>query len=349
MSSVRVICITAALLVASGAAASAGTPACPGHPDAIGTSRTLVVDPAEHRLVGTMQYRESLPLEDKEVVLTFDDGPIPPRTTAILDILAANCVKATFFTVGQMAKAHPETLKRIHAEGHTIGTHTQTHPMRFRHLSDEKAQQEVESGIASAAAALNDPSAVAPFVRFPGLGRTDAIEDYLKSRSLMTWSADFPADDWWPISGKTVMQRALDRLEAKGKGILLLHDIHDRTVDALPGLLRELKARGYRIVHVVPATPDRPKTPTVSAQWMLRGTADHMSAPGATRTAAAETHIGTDAQPGPPLASASKADGPPAPVTRKRVASRKKHSWRHAPRARRLHQARHDQSRRATW
>src|SRR5262249_52269043 len=148
-----------------------------------------------------MQYRESLPLEDKEVVLTFDDGPAPPHTTAVLDILAANCVKATFFIVGQMAKAHPAVLKRIHDDGHTIGTHTQTHPMRFRHLSDARAQQEVEAGIASTAEALNDPAAVAPFVRFPGLGRTDAIEHYLASRSLMTWSADFPADDWRHISG----------------------------------------------------------------------------------------------------------------------------------------------------
>jgi len=347
MSSVRVICTTAALLVASGAAALAAAPACPGHPDAIGTSRTLVVDPAEHRLVGTMQYRESLPLEDKEVVLTFDDGPVPPRTTAVLDILAANCVKATFFIVGQMAKAHPETLQRIHAEGHTIGTHTQTHPMRFRHLSGEKAQQEVDTGIASTAAALNDPAAVAPFVRFPGLGRTDAIEDYLKSRSLMTWSADFPADDWWPISGKTVTQRALDRLEAKGKGILLLHDIHERTVDALPGLLRELKARGYRIVHVVPATPDRPKTPTETAQWVLRGTSDQLTPLKATRTASAETKIGTDAQPAAPITTASKADGPPAPtVTRKRVA--RKTALRHKPRVRRIHQARHEKWRHAT-
>src|SRR5215475_7571915 len=107
MSSIRVVCTTVAFVLASGAAALAAEPACPGHPDALGTSRTLVVDPAEHGRIGTMQYRESLPLEDKEVVLTFDDGPIPPRTSAVLDILAANCVKATFFIVGQMATAHP--------------------------------------------------------------------------------------------------------------------------------------------------------------------------------------------------------------------------------------------------
>jgi len=269
-----------------------------------------------------MQYRESLPLEDKEVVLTFDDGPIPPRTTAVLDILAANCVKATFFIVGQMAKAHPDTLKRVYAEGHTIGTHTQTHPMRFSRLSDEKAQQEIETGISSTVAALNDPAAVAPFVRIPGLGRTDAIEDYLKSRSLMTWSADFPADDWRSISGKTVTQRALERLDAKGRGILLLHDIHERTVDALPGLLRELKARGYRIVHVVPATPDRPKTPTEAAQWVPpRGT---------------------------PIAATTKADRPPVPTLTHRRGARTV-ALRHKPHARWIHQAHHETGRHATW
>src|SRR5262245_40937303 len=122
MSSVRVVCTSVALLFASTAIGQTAPASCPGNPTAIGTSRTLVVDPTEHARVGTMQYRETLPLEDKEVVLTFDDGPIPPRTNAVLDILAANCVKATFFIVGQMATAHPAVLKRIREDGHTIGT-----------------------------------------------------------------------------------------------------------------------------------------------------------------------------------------------------------------------------------
>src|SRR6202046_4420842 len=103
---------------------------CPGHPDAIGTSRTLVVDPREHPRIGTMQYHESLPLEDHEVVLTFDDGPLPPRTNHVLDILAAECVKATFFMVGKMATTYPDVARKVLAAGHTIGTHSQTHPLR---------------------------------------------------------------------------------------------------------------------------------------------------------------------------------------------------------------------------
>jgi len=340
MRSLRITTAAAALLVASGIAGHATTPTCPGNPGAIGTSRTLVVDPAEHARVGTMQYRESLPLEDKEVVLTFDDGPIPPRTTAVLDILAANCVKATFFIVGQMATAHPTVLKRIHADGHTIGTHTQNHPAGFRRLSDARAEQEIETGIASTIAALNDPSAVAPFVRFPGLGRTDAIEQYLATRSLMTWSADFPADDWYPISGSNVMKRALDRLEAKGKGILLLHDIHERTVVALPGLLNELKARGYRIVHVVPATANLAKTPTEPAQWVMRGTTGHASPAAAPQATAVQVQDRGGAQ-APEAAAASKVANPPLRVSGRKRAARR-HAGRHVPRMGRNHQAQND-------
>ena len=95
---------------------------CPGHPDAIGTSRTLVVDPREHRLLGTMQYRETLPLRDHEVVLTFDDGPLPRNSNQILEILASQCVKATFFEIGQMAQSFPEGVRKLRDAGHTIGT-----------------------------------------------------------------------------------------------------------------------------------------------------------------------------------------------------------------------------------
>jgi hypothetical protein len=110
---------------------------------------------------------------------------------------------------------------------------------------------------------------LAPFFRIPGLSRTEAVEDYVASQGIQIWSADFPADDWHHISSSRVYDIAMKRLEAKGKGILLLHDIQARTVAALPRILRELKARGYRIVHVVPATPEQPATPTEPQQWQL--------------------------------------------------------------------------------
>ncbi|WP_249119402.1 MULTISPECIES: polysaccharide deacetylase family protein [unclassified Bradyrhizobium] len=242
---------------------------CPGHPDALGTSRTLVVDPRQYPLIGTMQYAKTLPLEDREVVLTFDDGPLPKYSNQILDILAAHCAKATFFLVGRQANANPEGVRKMRDAGHTIATHTQNHPGNMNQLPLDRAQKEIEDGIASITAALGDGTAPAPFYRIPGLGRSDVIEQYAEAKGLQIWSADFPADDWRPVSSQRVYDLAMQRLEAKGKGILLLHDIQARTVAALPRILSDLKARGYRLVHVVPATPDRPATPTEPSQWQL--------------------------------------------------------------------------------
>jgi peptidoglycan/xylan/chitin deacetylase (PgdA/CDA1 family) len=256
------VVLAVALLAAGGAVGAE----CPGNPDALGTSRTIVVDPLEHPRLGSMQYRESLPLEDHEVVLTFDDGPLPPRTNHVLDTLASECVKATFFLVGKMATTYPDVVRRIVAAGHTVGTHSQNHPLRLHKVPLAKAEMEISDGIASVTSVLGEPPA--PFFRIPGLARTAAIDQYLASQNLMTWSADFPADDWTRISPAQVYSRALQRIEANGKGILLLHDIQARTVEALPALLHELKRRGYRIVHVMPATPDRPTTATLPSQWI---------------------------------------------------------------------------------
>jgi len=242
---------------------------CPGHPDALGTSRTLVVDPREHPRIGTMQYPETLPLEDHEVVLTFDDGPLPHNSNQVLDILASQCVKATFFTVGRMAQAYPEGVRKLRDAGHSIGAHTQNHPLSMNRMPVERARQEIDDGIASVKAALGDDAALAPFFRIPGLSRAEGVEDYLASQGIQTWSADFLADDWRHISSSRVYDLAMKRLEEKGRGILLLHDIQARTVAALPRILHELKARGYRIVHVVPATSEQPVTPTEPQQWHL--------------------------------------------------------------------------------
>lgn len=247
---------------------------CPGHPNALGTSRVLVVDPQEHPRIGAMQYKETLPLRDHEVVLTFDDGPVPKYSNQVLQILADECVKATFFTIGRQAKADPEGVRKLAAAGHTVGTHSQNHPLSFNRMTLDQVKPEVDQGIASTAAALNDPSALSPFFRVPGLLRGEAVENYAGTLGLQMWSADFLADDWRSISGTKVYELAIKRLEARGKGILLLHDIHARTVDALPKILTELKAKGYRIVHVVAATPDRPATPTEPDDWLVHRPSD---------------------------------------------------------------------------
>ena len=251
------------------AALPASAADCPGNPAALGTSRTLVVDPNEHPRIGTMQYEETLPLKDHEIVLTFDDGPLPPHSGQVLDLLAAQCVKATFFIIGRMARSFPEGVRRVRDAGHSIGTHTQNHPLSMNRMPIERARQEIDDGIAATQAALGAAGGLSPFFRIPGLLRAEAVEDYLASKGIQTWSADFPADDWRHIPPARVYDLAMKRLEAKGKGILLLHDIQGRTVQALPKILHDLKARGFRIVHVVAATPDRPKTPTEPQDWQL--------------------------------------------------------------------------------
>ncbi len=232
---------------------------CPGHPDALGTSRVLTINPSEFQLIGKINYKHSLPLKDHEVVLTFDDGPIPPYTNSVLDTLAANCVKATYFLVGEMARPRPYLVRRIYNEGHSIGTHSQTHPFAFQRLSMARVEREVDGGIASVDAALGDPKALSPFFRIPGFGRTNAIDHFLENKDLITWSADVDTDDWWRgTTPSALIKRTMRRLNAKGRGIILMHDIHPDTALALPALLKELKKEGYHVVHVV-AAGERPK------------------------------------------------------------------------------------------
>jgi len=263
----KIACLLAAPFALCGSVVAASADECPGNPNALGTSRTIVVDPRDHVRIGMMDYAETLPLRDGEVVLTFDDGPIPPYTTRILDMLAAECVKATYFIVGDMAKEYPALVRRIAEAGHTVGTHSMSHPLRFRALSVERGNAQIDDGIAATAAALGNAGEVAPFFRFPGFGHTAAAHEHAADQGLMVWGADFAADDWHKIGAREVARRALHRLEVRGKGIMLLHDIHQRTVDALPIIFAELKARGFRVVHVVPSTAERPATVTAAADW----------------------------------------------------------------------------------
>ena len=249
------IALIVALAAAAAGALGTATPSraqdCPGNPDALGTSRVLVLE-GEPARIGVMQYPGSLPLADKEVVLTFDDGPVPRYTNQILDILAAQCVKATFFLVGHMAHEYPAAARRVFEAGHTVGTHSEDHPSRFGQLPIERMRREIDRGIADVGAALGDPRDLAPFFRIPGLARSDAVERELAVRSLTVFSTDAVADDWYHrIKPGQIINRAMSRLDKRGKGVLLLHDIHPATVAALPGLLRALKEGGFHVVHVV--------------------------------------------------------------------------------------------------
>jgi peptidoglycan/xylan/chitin deacetylase (PgdA/CDA1 family) len=230
---------------------------CPGNPKALGTSRTLTVETKSFPRIGTMQYRNTLPLNDREVVITFDDGPLPPYSGRVLDALARECVKATYFIVGTMARANPDIVRRIYNAGHTIGTHSQHHPFGLGDLGLKRISSEVDGGIASVQRAVGDPRAVAPFFRIPGLARSRQAEAYLAAQRLSVWSADEVGDDWHRgITSAQIVRKIMTRLEAKGRrGVILLHDIRPATAMAVPALLKELKAKGYKVVHAVPAGP----------------------------------------------------------------------------------------------
>jgi peptidoglycan-N-acetylglucosamine deacetylase len=235
----------------------AGAPAwaenCPGNPDALGTSRTIVVSPEQYQRLGTIQYKDTLPLADHEVVITFDDGPLPPWSNKALDVLQSQCVKATFFIVGEMAQNFPDVVRREYEAGYTIGTHSQNHPLAFERLTGDKLAYQIDAGIASVSTALGDPDDLAPFFRIPGFGRSPVIEAALADRSLVVFSADVDPDDWFRhTSPAQVVQRVMTRLEKRGSGILLLHDIHPWTVAALPELFKQLKEKGFHVVNIVP-------------------------------------------------------------------------------------------------
>jgi peptidoglycan/xylan/chitin deacetylase (PgdA/CDA1 family) len=236
---------------------------------ALGTWRTITVDPATFGRIGTMQYRQTLPLAPKEVVLTFDDGPAPPMTNKVLDVLRDECVRATFFLIGRNARAHPEIVQRIARDGHTVANHTENHPLT--QMSYGYAVQEFDAGFRTLGATLqSEGAAPAPFARFPGLFNVVTVEQHLNAKGVSVLSADFLADDWLPIAPNQILVRALARLEQKGSGILLLHDVQPGTALVLPQLLQELKARGYRIVHIISGTA-APVSPEPAPQTVARG------------------------------------------------------------------------------
>lgn len=253
----RSIAIAAALATAflfGSTVARAEPLPCP-RPGALGTARVLAVDTSKGLFVGTKSYAETLPLRPKEVVLTFDDGPSGKSTEAVLAALAAECVKATFFVIGQQAAAHPALLKRIEGAGHTIAHHSMTHPIMTT-LPFETGRRDIEAGWQTVDRILYGkvgPAPITPFFRFPGFAATPALADWLKDLGVGVFGTDLWGSDWNPMTPDALLAQVLARLEAKGGGIVLLHDIHAHTAAMVPRLLAELKARGYRVVHMVPA------------------------------------------------------------------------------------------------
>ena len=248
--------LAAALIAAQPAAAQTAQP-CPGNTDALSTARIITVDAAATPRVGRKHFPATLPLADREVVLTFDDGPWPGTTPAVLDALRRECVQATFFLVGRNATAHPDLARRELTEGHTVAHPSFRHPLLNR-MAPAAAEAEIDHGFAAVDTALYGHAAKhprTPFFRFPGFAATPGLLNRLEARGIVVFGADLWAGDWTPMSPGQELSQTLERLEATHGGIVLFHDTKRQTAAMLPTFLRSLKAGGYRIVHVVgPAT-----------------------------------------------------------------------------------------------
>jgi peptidoglycan/xylan/chitin deacetylase (PgdA/CDA1 family) len=192
-------------------------------------------------------------LGPKEVVLTFDDGPVPGNTERILETLDDFGVKATFLMVGQMARAYPGIARKVAARGHSIGSHTQNHP-NLAAMSHGAALTEINAGRRSVEAALT-PMKPAPFFRFPYLASTNALRNSLAAQGIVVIDVDIDSKDYFKVGPTVVRAQTMSRVARQGSGIILLHDLHARTAAMLPGLLSDLKARGYKVVHLAPGTP----------------------------------------------------------------------------------------------
>ena len=223
-------------------------------PDALGTSRILGVEASTLPRVGRKQFPGTLPLARGEFVLTFDDGPRPGTTAAVLQALRAQCVKATFFLVGRNAVEHPDLVRRERAEGHTVAHHTWSHPLLTR-MSASAAEAQIDRGFAAVDDVLygkHDAEPRTPFFRFPGFAATPALLDRLQRRDVVVFGADLWASDWIAMSPDSELRLVLQRMEQAGRGIVLFHDTKRQTATTLPALLRAMKARGDHVVHVVP-------------------------------------------------------------------------------------------------
>ncbi|MGY3103444.1 MULTISPECIES: polysaccharide deacetylase family protein [unclassified Bradyrhizobium] len=229
---------------------------CPRQ-DVLGTSRVLEVDAKAYPRVGLNSFRETLPLADHEVVLTFDDGPRPPSTRKVLAALADQCVRATFFLVGKSSAMSPELVRRIAAEGHTIAHHSWSHTMMSK-MTFEQAKKDIDRGIAADETAVKGVYTQSPpsrFFRFPYFDSTPATLEFLHSRGIVVFGADLSAGDWENLTPEQELRTVTERLEVASKGIILLHDAQARTAAMMPAFLRYLHENGYRIVHLVPAGP----------------------------------------------------------------------------------------------
>jgi peptidoglycan/xylan/chitin deacetylase (PgdA/CDA1 family) len=241
-------------------AAAAPAPAQPAraqctNPNALGVARTVEIDTTGGPGFGFEHFKELDFLRDHEVVLTFDDGPWPENTPSVLKTLAEECTTGIFFSIGKHATYYPEILKQVYAAGHTVGTHTWSHAtLTNKKLSEAQRKEEIEKGISAVKWALGGTSPAA-FFRFPALQHPPEMVTYLGTRNIAMFSCDLDSFDFKARNAKQVIDVTMKKVNKLGKGIILMHDFHKHTAEALPELLHQLKAGGYKVVAMRAKAP----------------------------------------------------------------------------------------------
>jgi peptidoglycan/xylan/chitin deacetylase (PgdA/CDA1 family) len=224
------------------------------NPDALGVSRVVEVDTTGGPGFGFEHFKQLDFLTDKEVVLTFDDGPWPVNTPLVLKALEDECTKAVFFPIGKHATYHPEILRQVAAAGHTVGAHTWSHAnLNSKKMTEQLAKDEIEKGFSAVRLALG--AAPSPFFRFPELQHGPAAMAYLGSRNVAIFSCDLDSFDFRAKDAAQIVNTVMTKLDKQGKGIILMHDFQKHTAEALPALLRRLKAGGYKVVQMRAKAP----------------------------------------------------------------------------------------------
>ena len=239
------------------APAPAATAAKCDNPNALGVTRVVEIDTTGGPGFGFEHFKAYDFLKDKEVVLTFDDGPWPGHTPAVLKALAEQCTKALFFPIGKHAGWHPEIMKQVASGGHTVGSHTWSHKDLSK-LSEQEGKDEIEKGFAAVSIALGNKP-VGPFFRFPALRHPPELVKYVGERNIGIFSTDMDSFDFKMRKPEQVVASVMKKLEKHGKGIILMHDFQQATAKAAPDLLMKLKEGGYKVVQVVGKTPVEPK------------------------------------------------------------------------------------------
>jgi peptidoglycan/xylan/chitin deacetylase (PgdA/CDA1 family) len=236
----------------TGSIPAVAPPNCAQQSNVLGIARTVEIDTTGGPGFGFEHFKVHDFLQPGEVVLTFDDGPWPMNTPAVLRALAAQCTKATFFAIGKHSLWHPEILKQVAAQGHTVGTHTWSHATLSKKTVAE-AKDEIEKGISGVRMALG--AAPAPFFRFPSLAHPPELVTYLGERNIGIFSTDMDSFDFKLRKPADMIKSVMTKVAKHGKGIILMHDFQRVTADALPELLSQLKAGGYKVVHLKPKEP----------------------------------------------------------------------------------------------